>query len=229
MAAPLRSFDPLTATSRLLPVTPRSAVVSVDMQNIDASREMRRKGMEGAPKPPRTRYFYERLEDVAIPNQVRLHKTARDAGIENIFAIIESLTRDGRDRGTDHKVSGIHLPPGSFEARIIDEVAPRDDEIVLRKTASGAFGATNLDYVLRNLGIDQLIAFGIVTHQCVENTVRQAADIGYLVTVVGDACATDSDEIHAAALSGMSGYARIKTTDEIVAELAAMEPSDRRS
>lgn len=223
MTDPIRTFDPRTVSSRQLPLTARSALISIDMQNADASAAMRQKGMGGSPRPPRTEAFYTRLHEVAIPNQVRLHQAARQAGLENIYVIIESLTRDGRDRGIDHKVSGIHLPPDSPEARVIDEVAPRDDDIVLRKTASGAFGSTNLDYVLRNLGIEQLIVFGIVTHQCVENTVRQGVDIGYMITVVDDACATDSGEIHAAALSGMSGYARIKTTDEVLAELAAID------
>ncbi|MDZ7841678.1 MAG: isochorismatase family cysteine hydrolase [Gammaproteobacteria bacterium] len=223
MTDPIRCFDPRTVSSRQLPLTARSALISVDMQNADASATMRKKGMGGSPKPPRTAAFYTRLHEIVVPNQVRLHSAARQAGLENIYVIIESLTQDGRDRGIDHKVSGIHLPPGSSAARVIDEVAPRDDDIVLRKTASGAFGATSLDYVLRNLGIEQLIVFGIVTHQCVENTVRQGADIGYLVTVVDDACATDSDEIHKAALSGMSGYARVKTTDEVLAELTTID------
>jgi ureidoacrylate peracid hydrolase len=189
------------------------------MQNVDAGPEARRKGRGGAPKPPRTGYFYDQLDSVAIPNQIRLHAAARAAGFETIYVIIESLTQDGRDRGIDHKVSGIHLLPGSHDAAIIDEVAPQPVDIVLRKTASGAFGATNLDYVLRNLGIDHLIVFGIVTHQCVENTVRQGADIGYLITVIDDACATDSAEIHAAALFGMSGYARIRTTAQMLMEI----------
>lgn len=222
MTHPYRSFDPLTVASRDCAIPATAAVVSVDMQNADASKAVRQEGMGGAPTPPRTTYFYTRLEKLAIPNQVRLHAAARDAGLENIYVIIESLTTDGRDRGTDHKVSGIHLPPGSEAARVIDEVAPEENDIILRKTASGAFGATNLDYVLRNLGVDHLIVFGIVTHQCVENTVRQAADIGYMVTVVDDACATDSDAVHRAALAGMSGYARIATTQDVIDEMLAL-------
>ena len=229
MAPAFGTFDPLTITTRQIPVSAtRTAVLSVDMQNADAGPEARRKGRSGAPKPPRTAYFHARLDDVVIENQIRLHAAARAAGLEIVYVVIESLTSDGRDRGIDHKVSGIHLPPGSYDAQVIDEVAPMPGDIVIRKTASGAFGATNLDYVLRNLGVDHLIVCGIVTHQCVENTVRQGADIGYLISVIDDACATDSAEIHAAALAGMSGYARILSTDAILAELASLRPQESR-
>lgn len=220
----IRTFDPVAIRTRQVPVDlPRTALLSIDMQNADCGPGLRARGMAGEPKPPRTPYFYRRLADLVIPNQVRLHAATRAAGIENIYAVIESLTEDGRDRGIDHKVSDIHVPPGSPDGQVIDEVKPQPGEIVLRKTASGVFGATNLDYILRNLGIQYLIVFGVVTHQCVENSVRQAADIGYLVTVIGDACATDSDEVHDAALRAMSGYARIRDTDEIIAEIAGQQ------
>ncbi|MCY6381805.1 cysteine hydrolase family protein [Hoeflea prorocentri] len=219
---PPNAFDPRTMRSRQLPLDPGvAALISVDMQNADCGADMLAEGRAGRVKPPRTVHFYEAVADIVIPNQQRLHAAIRAAGAETIYVAIESLTRDGRDRGIDHKVSGIHLAPGSTEARIIDAVAPAPDEIVLKKTASGAFGATNLDYILRNLGVTQLIVVGVVTHQCVENTVRQGADIGYLVTVVSDACATDSAEQHSAALAAMSGYARICTTADVLTELGA--------
>jgi nicotinamidase-related amidase len=216
------AFDPRTIRSRQLPLDPAvTALISVDMQNSDCGPDMLAEGLAGRVRPPRTIHFYETVAKVTIPNQQRLHAAIRGSGAETIYVVIESLTRDGRDRGIDHKVSGIHLPPGSVAAQVIDAVAPGPDDIVLKKTASGAFGATNLDYVLRNLGITQLVVMGVVTHQCVENTVRQGADIGYLVTVASDACATDSPEQHDAALRAMSGYARIRTTAEILAELGA--------
>ncbi len=219
---PDSAFDPRTIRSRHLPLDPGvTALISIDMQNADCSPDMLAEGRAGRVKPPRTVHFYETVADLVIPNQQRLHAAIRAAGAETIYVAIESLTNDGRDRGIDHKVSDIHLPPGSPEAQVIDAVAPAPDDIVLKKTASGAFGATNLDYILRNLGITQLVVVGVVTHQCVENTVRQGADIGYLVTVISDACATDSPEQHQAALSAMSGYARICTTAEILAELGA--------
>jgi hypothetical protein len=102
-----------------------------------------------------------------------------------IFTVIESLTPDGRDRSLDHKISRLHFPKGSWEAEVIPELAPVGDEIVIPKTASGIFNATNVEYVLRNLGIEYLVVYGIMTDQCIESTVRDAADRGFLVTSRG--------------------------------------------
>jgi nicotinamidase-related amidase len=101
-----------------------------------------------------------------------------------MFTVIQSLTADGRDRGLDYKISGFHVPPGSFDACVLECITPRADEIVLPKTSSSVFQSTVLDYVLRNLGVTHLILCGCVTDQCVEHAVRDACDLGYLVTLV---------------------------------------------
>jgi len=56
-----------------------------------------------------------------------------------LYTVIENLTRDGRDRSLDYKISGFHVPKGSWDARVIDEIAPGEDEIVLPKTSSSVF------------------------------------------------------------------------------------------
>lgn len=198
----------------------RTAIISVDMQNCDCAAKLRNRPLDSDPANDKYRYFYDRLSGIAIPNQQKIHAAAREFGIENIYVIIESLTRDGRDRGIDHKASLINNPRGSWEAAIIDEVAPADDDIIIRKTASGPFGSTNLDYVLRNMGFQYLIVFGVLSDQCVENTVRGAGDLGYLVTLVPDACATYSEERQAASERGIKGYCRIRSTNALLAELA---------
>ena len=61
---------------------------------------------------------------------------------------------------------------------------------------------------------------GVVTDQCIESAVRDACDLGYLVTVVTDACATYTRERHEFALKSIKGYCRQRTTDEFLAEIA---------
>jgi ureidoacrylate peracid hydrolase len=102
---------------------------------------------------------------------------------------------------------------------VLDALAPGDDEIVLPKTSSSVFISTNIDYVLRNLGMRQLVIAGLLTDQCVESAVRDACDLGYLVTLVTDACATHSQERHDGTLGAIKGYCRQRTTDELLAEL----------
>ena len=210
-------MGPAYRQRRVVPA--RTALISVDMQNADCAAAKRH---DRAPGAEEYHYFYDRLDSLAIPNQRRLHTASRALGIENIYLIIESLTLDGRDRGIDHKASFINNPRGSWEAKVIDEVAPEADDIIVRKTASGPFGTTNLDYILRNMGFDYLIVFGVLSDQCVENTVRGAGDLGYLVTLVPDACATYTPARQSFSEQAIKGYCRQRSTDELLAEFSEL-------
>ncbi len=170
-------------------------------------------------------YYHRRLRETVIPNQVRILEAGRNAGCNVLHTIIESLTLDGRDRSLDHKLSDMHVPKGSPEGRVIDALAPVDNEIVLPKTSSGVFNSTNIDYVLRNLNTRYLIIAGVITDQCVDMAVRDAADRGYLVTVVDDACATYSPERHEAALRAYSGYCWTTDADTVVRRLEGLGPA----
>jgi nicotinamidase-related amidase len=169
-------------------------------------------------------YFYNQLSTVTIPNQVRLLEAARSAGIEVMHTIIECLTLDGRDRSPDYALSNIMVPRGLPDGRVIDELEPMPEEIILRKTSSGVFNSTNIEYVLRNLGVRYLIVAGTVTDQCVDMAVRDAADRGFLVTCVGDACATYTQERHDGALKAFGGYCWVTDTDTVVGRLAQLAP-----
>ena len=115
----------------------------------------------------------------------RLQAAFRAAGIEVLYTTIESLTKDGRDRSLDYKITGFNVPKGSWDGKVIDEIAPGDDEIVLPKSSSSVFVSTHIDYLLRNLGVKQLVISGIVTDQCVESAdprrlrPRLSRDAGY--------------------------------------------------
>ena len=108
---------------------------------------------------------------------------------------------------------------------IVAEIGPAEDEMIFRKTSSNVFISTNVDYVLRNLGSRSLIIAGIMTDQCVESAVRDACDLGYLVTLVTDACTTSSAERHEQSLIGIRGYCRQRTTGTVIAEIAAVTGS----
>jgi len=190
---------------------------------VDLQRQFLIPGLEPAhPEMGADHYFYRRIREVVLPNAVRLMRAARVAGIEVVYTIIESLTKDGRDRSLDHKLSNIHLPRGHPDARVIEDIAPGEDDIVLPKTSSGVFNSTNIDYVLRNLGVRMLVVSGCLTDQCVDMAVRDAADKGYLVTLAADACATYSAERHEAALRAFGGYCRVSDTNEVIARLEAI-------
>jgi nicotinamidase-related amidase len=193
----------------------RTALLVVDMQNFCAQR-----GEGSLAKPgPEYAYYLERVETTVVPNLQRLIGAFRGTGVEVMYTVIESLTQDGRDRSLDHKHSNIHVPRGSRLGRVIDALAPADDDIVLPKSASGVFNATNVEYVLRNLGVEYLVIAGVYTNQCVESAVRDAADRGFMVTLVEDCCATKTKAWHTAALDTLKGYGRIRSADQVIAEL----------
>ena len=143
----------------------------------------------------------------------------RNKKIEVIYTVVESLTLDGRDRGLDYKISGIFAAKGSWQAEVVDELKPLENEIIIPKTSSSLFNSTNFEYVLRNLSIQYLMIMGIVTDQCVETAVRDGCDRGFLVTLIEDACATHSQQRHDESLIGVKGYCRIRKTEEILKEI----------
>ena len=167
-------------------------------------------------------YFYREAASRVIPNNERLLKAARANGVEVIHTIIRSLTRDGRDRGLDHKMTPIHLGPDDPLALPVPSLMPVGDEILLPKTSSGVFNSTNIHYLLRNLGVKYLIVSGIMTDQCVDMAVRDGADLGYMITCVSDACGAKTQQRHETALKAFGGYCWTADTNTVAARFAAL-------
>ena len=83
---------------------------------------------------------------------------------------------------------------------LVAELTPADGEPVVDKPGKGAFFATDLDLILRARGVTTLLVTGVTTEVCVQSTVREAADRGYQVAVLADACASYFPAFHQAAL-----------------------------
>jgi nicotinamidase-related amidase len=199
----------------------QTAILLVDMQRIWLEPGLDPDHPERGPD----HYFYHQTSSVTIPNNARLLKAARENSIEVVHTIIQSLTEDGRDRSLDHKLTPIHIAPSRPEGLPPENLAPQGDEILISKTSSGVFNSTNIDYILRNLGIRNLIITGIMTDQCVDMAVRDAADRGYYVTCVADACAAASRERHDGALKAFGGYCWTTDTDTIIERFSEMGQS----
>lgn len=186
-----------------MPILPqRTALLVIDVQNWvmdEASRQ---------PRPS----FYKEARETVLPNLKALVDTCRKRGIEVIYTVMENFTADGRDRSLDYKLSNFFIPKGSHDARVVDELAPAADEMVIPKTSSSLFNSTNFEYLVRNIGIDTIIVTGFLTDQCVDHTIRDGADRGFHMICVSDGCATDTPERHEAALNAFKGYCRMETT-----------------
>jgi nicotinamidase-related amidase len=224
---PARDDDPYIAWRPHFPEpeirVSATALLIVDMQRHSAHRDgatlrkVRAAGFEDV-----ARGFAERL-DLIVQNIRRLQDAFREAGLEVIHVRIASMTSDGRDRGPSHKKLGHVAAPDSPDAEILPELAPVGDELVFSKTAGSVFCATNIEYVLRNLGITTLVVTGIVTTGCVHTAVTDAADRGFHVILVEDGCGALVPEMHWASIRMLRDvYAKILSTSDVVDRVAAL-------
>ena len=189
------------------PVTPgRAALLIIDVQN----------GSFNDQEALRHPEFHATAANQVIPNIRRLIAACRTAKVEVIYTVIENLTQDGRDRSLDYKLSGFFYGKGSWEAQVLAEIAPHGDELVLPKSSSSVFNSTMLDYLLRNIGIEDLFITGFLTDQCVDHAVKDGADRGYYVTCIYDACMAETTARHRAALDCFKGYCRMLDTKQTV-------------
>jgi nicotinamidase-related amidase len=180
--------------------------------------------------------IWNRLKAVAeanscVPRMAQVLNAARKAGLRVFYALHH------RYRPGDYE-SWKYIAPvqkaawrskvfesGTWGGEIRSEFAPQPGDIVaLEHWGSSGFGNTDLDLQLKKHGIHRLIVMGLIAHTCVEATVRYAAELGYEVTLVGDATADYSDnEMHAALEVNIPNYASaIVTTSEVVDAIASV-------
>ena len=84
------------------------------------------------------------------------------------------------------------------------------------KTSSSVFNSTNLDYLLRSIGIEDVFVAGYLTDQCIDHAVKDGADRGYYMTCVHDACAAETEARHQAALTCFKGHCRLLSTEDVL-------------
>ena len=100
---------------------------------------------------------------------------------------------------------------GEWGSAFYEELAPAASarEFALTHNRISAFYGTGLEPLLHHLGVRELYVCGVATHSVVESSVRDAADRGFAVTVIEDACAAADPQAHRAALGSMSLIARV--------------------
>jgi len=119
--------------------------------------------------------------------------------------------------------------PGTPGAEINEAAKPLEGEKIIIKNFPNSFLKTDLLETLQKNQITDLVICGMMTHMCLDATVRAAKDLGFNCTVVGDGCATKdleilgeqvkAKEVHTAFLAALNAtYAKIVTTDDYLAE-----------
>jgi nicotinamidase-related amidase len=90
----------------------------------------------------------------------------------------------------------LSMGEGDPATQVHPAVAPQPGDVIVTKRRVSAFAGSDLDVVLRSLGIDSLVLTGIATSGVVLSTLRQAADLDFKLTVVHDGCADADPEVH---------------------------------
>ena len=172
--------------------------------------------------------------EVCLPNAVRVVQASRRAGFPLIFIHWGFRFADGMDldpeiyetmrtnHGTDPAQWPGHIDqPGSRPAAVLD-VQP--GEYVLAKSGQDAFTSSNLDFVLRNLGVACLVFVGGHTGACLGKTAQSAKTRGYAAVCIEDATSDARESTRRTHIREV-GFDAVMTTAEYLARLdAAMDP-----
>lgn len=199
----------------------RLALLIIDMQYLDASPDY---GYGLKAKREGTfhtlEYYFTRLSNLVIPNIQKLVTFCRRAGFPVIYVRVGCRSRDGSDTSWRYKEFNLIAEPGSKEREILEELTPEPSDIVIEKTTSGVFNSTNLDQMLRHMGVNSLLITGVATNGCVETSTRGAGDLGYRTYLIDDATATYTQQLHDESTSDMDhNFALVKQTQELIGEL----------
>ncbi len=126
----------------------------------------------------------------------------------------------------DSDTPGSPLQPGTPGHAFIPATAPRKSEAVIGKSVNSGFIGTTLEEQLRARGTDELVICGLTTNHCVSTTTRMAGNLGFDVTLVGDACSTfdragiDSAVVQAVSLANLDGeFCTVVNAEEVIARV----------
>lgn len=183
------------------------------------------KGVAGDVDTPFNRLFRRRAEETGIIKaQLRLLDGFRMAKAKVVYTAV--TYQPGLPGVSPNSplwrtlFDCVCLMEGTPAVELIDELARRRDEPLVRGQAANGFDRTELDTILRIAGVDTLVLVGIATDVAVESTARAAADLGYRTMVVSDACTADSDEAHARSLDVLQKwFAATPNADKILSAL----------
>jgi nicotinamidase-related amidase len=166
-----------------------------------------------------------------VDNAARLMKAARDHGILITYAMANHRP-DGESRSMIVTDTDMRLRPwpngdcnptvhgateGSWEQKVIEEIAPQPQDYIIPKYRWSTFHQTYFDLALRSRGIDTLIISGGAVDVGVASTVYAARDLDYNIIVVRDACSNSHEDSMAAFMNTVfPRMARVRSTDQVL-------------
>ncbi len=160
----------------------------------------------------------------ALPNIARLLPAARAAGHHVVHCLVQRRP-DGL--GSNHNARlfaagkrSVDITPGTEGATLLPEFGPQPTDLLLyRWHGVGPMGGTDLDAVLRNLGVDTIVAVGVSLNIAIPNLVMDAVNAGYRVVLPRDAVAgVPADYGQAVIDNSLALLATVTTTDDLIEE-----------
>ena len=207
-----------------------TALIAIDVIHADAHPDY---GMGRVAREERrsNAYYFDRVERVVVPNLRRLLTFFR----KHRLPVVHVRVRGDDDTAADwspnsrlHIVQRGVMPcrPGMREYDWLEGIGPADGEVVVEKRSVSAFTTTGLEGLLRSMGVSHGVFTGVATHLGVGAAAIDAADRGFSVTVVDDATATFSQDLHDEWLRRNSPvYIRALETAAVIRELGPGVPS----
>ncbi len=211
-------------------IDPQSAaLIVVDMQRYFTQPSFPFTDVFDKLSPGVTTGYLNRVQESVIPNIQVLLRRFRDLNAPVFFTAVGTKNGMGDDlspwlRSFDAlgvaTIGTRIFPPVDDPSWEIDKaLEPRPDEQVLNKLTAGTFASTDLDQRLRDRNVQSVVVVGVATDVCVSTTAREAADRGFKVVTVSDACTTLSDQLHGANLDTLRVFGSVRTTSEVVKAL----------
>jgi len=180
-----------------------SALVVIDLQKGIASRNT-------TPHDAKT----------VISNSAKLLEVFRSHGMPVFLVHVVATGPERLNPNADEKWPAPQNMPSDW-SDFVDEMKPRESDIVIVKKQWGAFYGTELDLQLRRRGMKTIVLCGIATNYGVESTARFAYEYGYQQIFAEDAMASMSAEMHAASVNFvLKRLGRVRSTEEILSALA---------
>lgn len=203
------------------PDSSQAALLVIDMQNATGSRHgALGRSLEDRPDIANPRF--DRIEKVVVPNTKRMLEAFRKGLGRVVYVMLGAADETLCDAAPHMKklFAGTQNWVGSKEHAIVAGLEPRPGELIVRKTTVGAFASSSIDATLRSCGVKQLYVCGVSTNMCVDTTAREAADRGYVVTLIEDACGAAKPAFHEAAIVTFRRlFGRVIGADDALKEL----------
>ena len=208
----------------------KCGLLIIDMQEYQVRKNWAAYKLNNFVVPGMLDYFMEQTAVVVEPNIKKLIDCFRVNNLRIIYTMYSSFQKDGEDLAPRTKLFNLMARerfadtafpykdhPGS---KIIDNLKPCENDLIVIKNTSSVFTATKLEFILRNMGIEQLYVTGVVTNMCVEGSARTASELGFEVFLIDDSCAAWSPAIHQHTLQSFSLlFGHVLTTEEAITKL----------